>query len=82
MLVKFHIQPGAKKDEIKGRHGDAVKVRLRAPPVDGKANDALVAFLADHLRIPRSAITIVKGHFSRQKLVEIKGCANPFDFEE
>lgn len=71
MFIKVHIQPGAKKNEIVGRHGDAVKIRLKAPPVDGRANDALIKFLAEKLDIPRSAISIKSGHTSRQKLLEV-----------
>jgi len=71
MFIKVHIQPGAKKNEIVGRHGDAVKIRLKAPPVNGKANEALIAFLAKKLDIPGPAITIKAGRASRQKLLEV-----------
>ena len=71
MKVKFHIQPGAKKNEIVGMHGDAIKVKLKAPPVDGKANEELVKFLAKELGIARSSVTIVAGATSRSKLIEL-----------
>ena len=54
-------------------HGGALKIRLHAPPVDGAANEALVAFLADRLAVPRRAIRIVTGATSRTKLVEVEG---------
>ena len=74
MLIKIHIQPGAKRDEIVGPHGDAVKIRLKAPPVDGKANSSLIEFLAETLGIRRGDISIRSGLASRQKILEIN-CA-------
>lgn len=68
-----HVQPRAKKSELAGRHGDAIKVRLQAPPVDGAANEELVRFLAESLGVARRAITIVGGLTSRRKTVEIEG---------
>ena len=56
-----------------GWHGDAVKIRLAAPPVDGAANDALTAFLADRLAVPRSAVSLLGGATSRRKRVRIDG---------
>ncbi len=68
-----HVQPRAKRSEVAGRHGDAIKVRLQAPPVDGAANEELVRFLAETLGISRRAVTIVTGLTSRRKTVEIEG---------
>jgi uncharacterized protein (TIGR00251 family) len=68
-----HVQPRAKKSEIAGRHGDALKVRLQAPPVDGAANEELVRLLAEQLGIARRAVTITGGLTSRRKTVEIEG---------
>ncbi len=68
-----HVQPRAAKSEIAGRHGDAIKVRLQAPPVDGAANGELVRFLAETLGIPRRSVTIKSGLTSRRKTVEIEG---------
>ena len=73
MLLTLHIQPGAKKTEIAGCHGDALKIRLAAPPVDGKANEALLRFIADTLRVPKSAVTLKSGQTSRRKVLEIAG---------
>lgn len=69
--VKVH--PRAKRDAIAGEIGDALKVSLNAPPVDGKANDACVRFLAEVLRVPRSSVTIAAGETSRNKLIRVAG---------
>jgi hypothetical protein len=68
-----HVQPRASRSAITGMHGDAVKVRLTAPPVDGAANAALVAFLADVLSVTRSTVRVVAGEKSRSKVVEVVG---------
>lgn len=66
--------PRANKTEIAGPYGDrAVKIRLAAPPVDGAANDELVAFLTELFDLPRSAVEIVRGHGGRQKVVRVVG---------
>ena len=69
--LTLHIQPGAKKTEIAGIHGDALKIRLAAPPVDGKANAALIAFVADRLGVAKSAVTLKSGQTSRRKVLEV-----------
>jgi uncharacterized protein len=73
--VRFavHVQPRASRTEIAGIHGDALKVRLSAPPVDGAANEALVDFLSERFAVPRRSVTIVSGAQSRAKIVEIDG---------
>jgi uncharacterized protein (TIGR00251 family) len=68
-----HVQPRASRSEVVGLHGEALKVRLHAPPVDGAANEALVQLLADQLGVPRRAVRIVAGGTSRAKTVEIEG---------
>ncbi len=73
ITLTLHIQPGAKKTEFAGRHGDALKIRLAAPPVDGKANEALVRFVADTLGLARSAVHLKSGQTSRRKVLEIQG---------
>ena len=65
--VKVH--PRAKKNAITGEVGDALKVALTAPPVEGRANEACVAFLADVLNVPRSSVTIAAGESSRNKVI-------------
>jgi uncharacterized protein (TIGR00251 family) len=69
----FRVIPRARRTEIAGRRGDAILVRLAAPPVDGAANDALVAFLSEMLGVPERRITIVRGATSRDKAVAIDG---------
>src|SRR5437879_8822969 len=69
----FRSQPRASKDEIAGEMGGALKVRLRAPAVEGRANEALVEFLAELLKTPRSAVSILSGERSRVKRIEIRG---------
>lgn len=68
--LQLHIQPGAKRSEIAGEHGDALKLRLAAPPVDGRANAALLEFLAETLALPRRNLRLVSGETSRRKRVE------------
>lgn len=65
--------PNAPRSEVVGWLGDALKVKVHAPPVEGKANDALCVFLADTLGLPRRAVTIARGDTSRHKLVRIDG---------
>lgn len=69
--LTLHIQPGAKKSEVAGLHGDALKIRLAAPPVDGKANAALIEFVADRLGVPKSAVCLKSGQTSRRKVLEV-----------
>ena len=69
--LTLHIQPGAKKTEVAGEHGDALKIRLAAPPVDGKANAALIAFVADRLGVAKSAVSLKSGQTSRRKVLEV-----------
>ena len=73
--VRFsvRVQPRASKDEVVGVHGDAIKIRLTAPPVDGAANDKLVIFLSELFAVGRNSIMIVSGEASRSKVVEISG---------
>jgi uncharacterized protein (TIGR00251 family) len=72
VIVSLHIQPGAKKSEVVGPHGDALKIRLAAPPVDGKANAALLAFIAEKVGAGRTAVELVSGQTSRAKRVCIR----------
>lgn len=71
LRVSLYIQPDARKTEIAGEHGEALKLRLAAPPVDGKANDALILWLADRLDVPRRSVILVAGEKNRNKIVEI-----------
>lgn len=73
--LTLHIQPGAKKTEFAGLHGDALKIRLAAPPVDGKANEALIRFIANTLGLAKSAVSLKSGQTSRRKVVEVQGAS-------
>ena len=73
ITLTLHIQPGAKKTEFAGLHGDALKIRLAAPPVDGKANEALIKFVAEVLGLPKSAVSLKSGQTSRRKVLEVLG---------
>jgi uncharacterized protein len=71
LLVRAH--PGARRNGITGVHDGAIKISLTTPPTDGRANDALIAFLAEHLRLPRSQITLLTGATNRSKTLRIAG---------
>ena len=71
LAVRLH--PGARKNSVTGVHADALKIALTAPPVDGKANEALIEFLAASLHLPRARIAIVAGATSRTKTIRITG---------
>lgn len=70
-IVALHVQPGARSSGVVGPHGDALKIRLAAPPVEGRANAALLAFLAGRLKLPTSSLQLVAGASSRQKRVAV-----------
>ncbi|HET9350472.1 MAG TPA: DUF167 domain-containing protein, partial [Burkholderiales bacterium] len=70
-ILELHVQPGASRTEFAGKHGERLKVRLQARAVDGKANDALIEFLAGHFGVPRRNVRIDSGLKSRQKRVQI-----------
>jgi uncharacterized protein (TIGR00251 family) len=71
--LRLRVSPGAARAEVVGRYGDAWKVRVPAPPERGRANDAVVELLADTLALGRHAVTLVSGHASRDKIVELHG---------
>jgi len=71
--LRLRVAPGAARASVVGRHGDAWKVRVAAPPEGGRANDAVVRLLADTLALPREAVTLVSGHAARDKIVELAG---------
>ena len=74
-LLSVHVQPNARRSSFVGQHGDALKLRLAAPPVDGKANAELCVFVAEALDLPRSAVSVVTGHASRSKRLLLQGVA-------
>jgi len=71
--LRFHIVPNAQQNQVMGEHGSAIKIKLRAPAVEGKANAALRSFLAEQLEIPERAIVLERGQKSRDKLIRIEG---------
>ena len=71
MILELHVQPGASRSEFAGKHGERIKVRLAARAVDGKANEALIEFLAEHYNVPKRSVRIESGLKSRQKRVVI-----------
>jgi uncharacterized protein len=72
--VRFtvHVQPRSKRTGIDGMHGDALRVRVNAPPVDGAANDAVIEVLAVALGVPKRAVSVVAGMTSRSKIIEVR----------
>jgi len=73
VTIHVKVQPRARRNAIVGQLGDALKVGLTAPPVEGQANDACIEFFAELLRMPRSSITIVSGQSSRNKVIRVAG---------
>ena len=73
MILTVRVQPRASKDEIAGVMSGALKVRLRAPALEDRANEALCEYLAELLKTPRAAVRILSGHHSRSKRVEVRG---------
>ena len=73
LTLTLHIQPGAKRSEVAGLHGDALKIRLAAPPVEGKANEALLRFVANSFDVPLRQVELLRGAQSRHKRVKISG---------
>jgi uncharacterized protein (TIGR00251 family) len=71
--LTLRVQPRASRTRVVGLHGDALKIALAAPPVDGKANDALLAFLSELFGLPRARISLISGDTSRTKRVRIDG---------
>lgn len=73
VVLSLHCQPGAKASRVVGLHNDRLKLQVQAPPLENRANDALVAWLADQLSLPRKRIEILTGQTSRQKRVLVRG---------
>ena len=72
LLLFCHLQPGASKTEFSGLHGDRLKIRIKAPPVDGKANAAIVEFLSDEFSVAKNQVRIEQGELGRQKTIKIR----------
>ena len=73
--IAVQITPNAKKSEVIGVLDDALKIRLQAQPIEGKANEALVRFLADVLSVPKSVVAITHGHTNKRKVIEVTASA-------
>ena len=71
--LRVHVVPNAKNNSVAGTHGEAIKIRLRAPAIEGKANAALVGFLSERLRISGRQIVLLRGQKSPDKVVRIDG---------
>jgi uncharacterized protein (TIGR00251 family) len=69
--LHLYVQPNGKKSEVLGEHGGALKIRIQAPPVEGKANDAVEKFVATLFGVPRGRVKLVRGEQSRTKVVEV-----------
>jgi len=74
--IVLYCQPGARTTRIWGEHGGLPKIQLKAQPVDGEANTALIAFVAGHLGVPRASVRIVQGASSRTKRIEVQTLAD------
>ncbi|MCX6116977.1 MAG: DUF167 domain-containing protein [Proteobacteria bacterium] len=77
VVIQVYVQPGAKKAGIVGLHGDAIKIKISSPPVDGQANEALCQFLSFFLDVSLKHISILRGHQSRTKFVQVIGISLP-----
>lgn len=75
--IQVHAQPGARRTEVAGLHGDALKIRVQAPALEDRANAALAEFIADALGVARRNVSLVSGAKSRDKRFEVRGCADP-----
>jgi uncharacterized protein (TIGR00251 family) len=73
ITLTLHVQPGAKQTAIAGLHGEALKIRLAAPPIEGRANDALLEFIAELFQVPQRNVSLKQGTQSRHKRVEVHG---------
>jgi hypothetical protein len=71
--LRFHIVPNARQNKVMGEHGAAIKIKLRAPALEGKANAALRSFLAEELKVSERNIVLERGHKSRDKVIRIEG---------
>ena len=81
MILELYVQPGARRSELAGEYDGRLRLKLAAPPVEGKANEALIAFLADHFNVPKRNVRIAAGLRSRRKRVVIEGAPLLIDNE-
>lgn len=77
ITLTIYVQPGAKHNKIIGIHGDALKIKLATQPIEGRANNALVRYIATLFEVPLSQVTLKRGNKSRHKIIEVR--ASPID---
>jgi len=75
-IITVHVQPKAARTEYAGVHGDALKFRVAAPPLDGAANDALCAYLAERFGLAKASVTVQAGHAARRKRILLRGVSS------
>lgn len=73
VTIAVRAQPGAKRTKVVGVHGDELKIAVQAPPIEGRANEALIAFLSETLGVAKSKITLLTGELSRSKVFLVRG---------
>ena len=73
LSIAFYVQPKASRNRIAGLHGEALKLSITAPPVDGKANEAVIGFVAKLFKVPKAAVNIESGEASRSKVLRLSG---------
>jgi uncharacterized protein (TIGR00251 family) len=77
LVLSIHVQPGARRTEVAGVHGDALKIRINAPALEDRANDALIEFIAERLGVPRRDVTLASGSRSREKKLHVPASCDP-----
>jgi uncharacterized protein (TIGR00251 family) len=76
LILEVHVQPGASRTGVAGLHGGRLKIRVAAPPAEGRANEALIAFLAQWCKVPKRNISVAAGAASRMKRIVIEGAGS------
>jgi uncharacterized protein (TIGR00251 family) len=79
LMLTLQVQPNAKRTEVAGMHGDALKIRLASPAVDDRANECLLDFVAARLKVKRAQVNLLQGDKARRKLVAVEGKADVAD---
>ena len=82
VILNIYVAPRSSKTEVAGVYNNSLKIKLKSPPVDNAANEELVRFLAEKLKIPKRNVEIIKGHNQKKKIVCINGCKNILDLIE
>ena len=82
VILSIYVAPRSSKTEVAGVYNNSLKIKIKSPPVDNAANQELIRFLAEKLRIPERDIEIIKGHSQKKKIVCINGCKNILDLIE